>query len=520
MHLAYEPTPALYIHRPPPPWAPLQTAARLAAAAAQGHRWARPHAWQREAIWRCMHPDAHGGVVVAIMGAGKSVAMSLTVAAWTGPALVVAPTIRLCQQLAGTLEEVLGYEVGQSHTHADRILPVTVACLPSAADALARMPDGPLLLVVDECHRAEQAPWLDDPRVCHRIGYTATAYRASGGLVRWTHQIMRYGIEQALSDGVLLEPVVDLHRQGSEDIDADCIEWVRARTGPGVVSAGDILDAEAFADALRNGGIPAEAIHSRMSQRAQAEVVRRLQSGDLRALVHVRMLVEGVDLPWLQWLALRTPRGSRVAYAQEIGRVMRQYPGKARPDVWDPHRVTVTYSLQGPAELGAALEGPSTPSAPSEPVEPIIDPATGEELPQRTERQAARSRAIADTAVYIMQAARALTWAGIAQPTHATVRQWRSEPVSEAQVAYLGKLAKVARAILHYESPARGTHIRAVCRMMLRAQAPALAGRSRKGYASDLLTVWRAVCAPDDAERAAADVALTTRDIAIPEDIA
>lgn len=516
LQLAYAPRPAPYIHTPLPPWEPARVRAALARAHAEGLRWRTLHAWQRECVWRCMHPDANCGVVVAIMGAGKSVAMACTVAAWTGPALVVAPTIRLCQQLAATLREVTGAPVGEVHTHADDVHPVTVACLPSAEDALSRMPAGPLLLVVDECHRAEGLAWLDDPVIACRIGYTATAYRADGGLTRWGHQVMRYGIEQALRDGVLLEPVIDLHPGGTEDIDAACVDWVSARTGPGVVSASSIADAEQMADTLRRAGVPAEAIHSRMSQRAQAEVVERLRAGGLRALVHVRMLVEGVDLPWLCWLALRTARGSRVAYAQEIGRVMRQWPGKARPLVWDPHRVTLAYDLQGPAELGAALQGAHEADQQQPPPEPWIDPATGEEIPARTERQQQKARELTDTAVYVMQAARALAWSGLAEPARATERQWRSEAVSDAQVRYITTACRIARGILHHESPPT-SHLRAVCRMMLRAERPALAGALRKGYASDLLTVWRHVCSRDADERRAADTAITTRDIEIPE---
>jgi hypothetical protein len=66
------------------------------------------------------------------------------------------------------------------------------------------------------------------------------------------------------------------------------------------------------------------------------------------------MLAEGVDLPWLRWIALRRPVSSKVRVVQEFGRVLRAFPGKSEALVYDPHGVIT--QLDREAALGRALE--------------------------------------------------------------------------------------------------------------------------------------------------------------------
>jgi hypothetical protein len=86
------------------------------------------------------------------------------------------------------------------------------------------------------------------------------------------------------------------------------------------VSAINIEDAESFAARLAKAGIPAEPIHQKLNRGERELRIRRLRSGRIRCLVHVQLLCEGIDLPWLEWLALRRPVGSPVRLVQEVGR--------------------------------------------------------------------------------------------------------------------------------------------------------------------------------------------------------
>ena len=80
-----------------------------------------------------------------------------------------------------------------------------------------------------------------------------------------------------------------------------------------------------------------------------------LKKGSLKCLVHVSLLAEGVDLPWLQWLCLRRPVGSRVRFVQEVGRVLRAHPGKEVAHIIDPHDLFGVHTLHNPEKLGEAL---------------------------------------------------------------------------------------------------------------------------------------------------------------------
>ena len=115
-------------------------------------------------------------------------------------------------------------------------------------------------------------------------------------------------------------------------------------------------------------GYAVEAFHSDHSMTERDGRIARLQSGELRAIVHVACLVEGVDLPWLRWIGLTNPRGSRVAYAQEIGRVLRTAPDKPRAYVWDPFDSASVHQIQSPTELEGALADDDKPEPPARPI--------------------------------------------------------------------------------------------------------------------------------------------------------
>jgi hypothetical protein len=140
--------------------------------------------------------------------------------------------------------------------------------------------------------------------------------------------------------------------------------------GPGIVSALDIEDAEAHAAYLTAHGIPARAIHSKQDEQERADLLERLRVGELRALVHVALLAEGVDLPWLRWLALRRPTKARVRFVQELGRVLRvvshhepwaaddlaRWGEKRHAMILDPHDALGALGLKHPDQLGKVAQ--------------------------------------------------------------------------------------------------------------------------------------------------------------------
>jgi hypothetical protein len=315
--------------------------------------------WQSAALPRCLEAVRSGkrGIVSAVMGSGKSVLIAEVVAAaleglpehWR--IVVTTPTVRLVEQLHATLEERIG-PVGMWYTHASRVERVTVACIPSAPSLAEHTPDC-ALWIADEAHRTESATIQATADALHpyaSLGFTATPYLSDSRrrLHHFDELVHEYGVQRAIADGVVVPPEV-VHYSGTETFcDAAIREMVALEDGPGLITATDILDAEEYAETIPG----AAAIHSRLSRRVQTALLDRLRTGDLRCLVQVRLLSEGVDLPWLRWLALRVPISGRVPFCQLVGRVLRSSPGKTSARILDPLDLFNVHGLSFEAMLG------------------------------------------------------------------------------------------------------------------------------------------------------------------------
>ena len=348
-----------------------------------------PRRWQAEALPIALAAieERRPGVIVAVMGAGKSVAQAEIVARSMerGRVVVTAPTEALVEQLGETMRQRCGAEnvglyYGRTKQPERRVI---VACTPSVA-SLTRRIDGCALWVADECHRTEAAGLLEAVpalRAERRIGFSATPYLGNEAktLSLWEDELYRYGPGPAMRDGVIVPPRFVMWEEGwgvAPDDRDDALLSMMERTGvlalgPGVVNAANIEDAEAFAQRLNDSGIPAGVVHSELGP-VKARRLYDLEMGRIKVLVHVKMLVEGVDLPWLRWMGLRRPLGSqaRVHFAQEVGRCLRAYAGKSDGVILDPLGLSESFSLTAESALGwAEPPAPADPRATAETTE-------------------------------------------------------------------------------------------------------------------------------------------------------
>lgn len=313
----------------------------------EGAPW-QPRRWQAEALPIILRAIESGRrpLVKAATGAGKSVALSEIVRQRLphGRVAVCAPTTHLVTQLAGTIRARVGDQVGEVWTKAAVLdKPVTVCCAASAYKLLAA-PEPPRLLIVDEAHGSEakgikKAIKALQPE--HLVGFTATPFRGDRQrLGLFDHIAYQYRMGDGIRDGVLVPPAF-IPWEGSQNTELDdaCLAMIRQHgEGPGVVSAQSIADAKHYASWLTEQGIAAEPVYGTLRRDLFNARVRKLKDGELRALVHVKMLAEGVDFPWLRWICLRRKAGKdgRVRFIQEVGRVVRVFPGKSRGIVLDP----------------------------------------------------------------------------------------------------------------------------------------------------------------------------------------
>lgn len=408
-----------------------------------------PRRWQTEAlpaIGTALR-EGHSPVVVAGTGSGKAVMLSALVRAMHRrfPAalmVVSAPTVALVEQLREDLGDFIGARnVGAYYTGAkDLETPVIVTCnpsIPALVDALSIVGRSPMLWVADEAHktaveRIEAAIAQAAPK--YLVGFTATPYRSTEAesLRLFSTVCYRYTMADATRDGVLVPYDVVWPREadGEMPVDDACIAMLRRTEGPAVVGASTIEDAIAFAARLTAEGIPAEAISAATPKAQRRDALDRLRRGDLRAVVHVALLIEGVDLPWLRVLCLRRPLTSPVALVQQIGRVLRAFPGKTRATVLDPHGLLRNRSLTRPDAIGD-LE-----SAAEREVNGTTEPRKPGEASKPEERWAVL---VSDAEQAARNLLLTLAASGVIRPT-VSGAGWRSEPATARQVASLDRM--------------------------------------------------------------------------------
>ena len=345
-----------------------------------------PRRWQVEALEALRASVARDGIALvrACTGAGKSVVIAEVVAgvlAKGGTCVVSVPSDALVRQLSQTLAARVSEDrVGVFFS--DKKQPerdCVVVCNPSLLK-LAAIRRSWTVWIVDEANKLESdtgraALAAFQPR--YRIGMTATPFRSDErGLRSWPETLAyEYLSPQAVADKVLVPFRVEVpvcHDQSplasrmvntEDQINNICAAWIEKQTRPGLANASDVADAERFAKYLVDRGIPAAAVHYNLSIRKQQERIEALRTGELRCLVHVNMLSEGVDYPWLEFLVMRRPIGVKAAelkrdcvrFVQEAGRVLRASPGKTEAVFFDIHGAFSQWNLS-PAASFSDLE--------------------------------------------------------------------------------------------------------------------------------------------------------------------
>jgi len=330
--------------------------------------------WQSEALFLA-GPIVTGdslarSMISAVMGAGKSRLILEMAKQWRlhrhGHLVITTPTIALVEQLSRSLADGgvlagLRYTHGETHPGDHRVLLACNNSAPELAWDLCCLGYPCDLWIVDEAHRTECATMVETNRLLAPravVGLTATPYLPEKirSLGLFVDLLYDYDWKRALADGVIV-PWRVVNWDGEDtDIETACLNMIKKTEGPGIVNALTIDDAELCAKTLTEQGIPTKAIHSQVCTTARRVFLRELEKGSLRALVHVDVLREGVDLPWLRWLCLRRPARNRVAAIQELGRVLRAAPRKTEAIILDPRDQLAEMSLSYEAALGGSQE--------------------------------------------------------------------------------------------------------------------------------------------------------------------
>jgi hypothetical protein len=399
------------------------------------------------------------------------------------------PTRALVRQLSATVGERIGEQhVGQFYSDKKQpARPVVVACydsIPNLVVALAARGRRCGLFIGDEIHQTEAETVLAGIQALQptgQLGFTATPFRSvpSESLSVWDEVVYTYTMADALRDRVLVPwRTINWTGDGESDaLDDVCLRLIAQHArGPGVTSALTIPDAEAFAARASAAGIEARPIHSELKGGDDriAWLHAAAADGPPRMLVHINMLAEGVDFPWLRWLCLRRPVGARVRFVQEFGRPLRAHPGKDHAIVIDPHDLLGTHGIAHAPTIGLA------------------DEVDGFDPEERGERDGEggragpivlpRPKAIAEATQWARALLLSLQAAGLAPSDKIQGNFWRTRRPSDAQLRALSRLAWAARYVPVEHRP--------VVKALVE---PDVAASLQRGAVSDLLSTLAAV---------------------------
>lgn len=116
-----------------------------------------------------------------------------------------------------------------------------------------------------------------------------------------------------------------------------------------VIFCVSVKHAETIASLFRDRGVNAAAVSGGMKTTERNECLEKFKAGDLNVLCACDLLNEGWDCPETEVLFMARPTMSKVLYTQQLGRGMRNAPGKRNLFVFDfvdnANRYNAPYSL-------------------------------------------------------------------------------------------------------------------------------------------------------------------------------
>lgn len=428
-----------------------------------------PRDWQRENLPLAIDAiiEQKPALGCAVMGAGKSsflaeICRSLPPAKKNTRIVISTPTEALVDQLTETISLRLRRNVSRYYGRLKSIKhPWIVVCNPSIpilAKTLKKNGLRVVLWIIDEAHNSECKTLVEGAEALKPLsvfGLTATPRRRDKAevLSLFSEALFEYTAADAIADGIVV-PWEIRQWQGAEvDVDEACIAMIKQAIadgyGGGVCDAGGydpvlkqhipgIKDAEAFAERLKTEGLRAEAVHSKLDKKLVKTRLSQLQRGDLDVVVHVAMLKEGVDMPWLKWLCMRRRVKSPVWFSQHVGRALRAYKGKDKAIILDPHDLFSMHKITLEMALGGGYEPDKKMDVPNKDAPKLRKKggATAEGFTQ------GKVRGIGDLSMGVRHITSVLEQAGVLRlKDEFRTGRWRHEPVTDSQLLAIKKNA-------------------------------------------------------------------------------
>jgi superfamily II DNA or RNA helicase len=332
------------------------------------------------------------GVLVLPTGSGKTLTGIRAIAGCNTPALVVVPTLDLLEQWKKELEEAFSMEIGKLGGGDKKILPVTVSTYDSAYIHAETLGNRFGLIIFDEVHHLPAAGYRSiaefSAAPC-RVGLTATYEREDGLHTELNRLVGGKVYEKNVSElaGGHLAPykikrvsvaLTDEEQKEYEKKYSVFLDYLR-KTGMIMRSPQDfqklvmksgrdpearkaLLARNAARDLAFNSDSKIEKLreileqhrddrififteHNRLVHRIsnsffipaityrtpskeRSSILEKFREGRYRAVVTSKVLDEGIDVPEANIGIIASGTGSKRAYVQRLGRILRKKEGK------------------------------------------------------------------------------------------------------------------------------------------------------------------------------------------------
>lgn len=348
------------------------------------------------------HMNAGGApCLVSPTGSGKTVMMAEIARLyrqWGYDVVLAAHRNEIIKQLADSCrkhcDEPVGFYTANRTTEDRGIMVTMMPTLARRRDAISTFQNRVLLL--DEAHHIQAKTYQEIIRAMQPAffaGATATPVTPTGaGLGKYgiTKLVLGPQPKQLMDDGALCkykmfggdDAIIDMKGVAIQNGDykkQDTEERILGVQGdflrdlltfnpelhPTITVTVSIAHAHMIADEYNARGVSAEVVIGSTSQRSRDYAFERFTSGDLKVIVSVALIDEGLDLPAATCLQLIRPTRSLRLWKQLIGRVLRTDPNRQgkvaliidHGNCWEslplPHE-PIDWTLEGKVKLKKA----------------------------------------------------------------------------------------------------------------------------------------------------------------------
>lgn len=313
--------------------------------------------YQKEAIEKAL--ESERGVLEMATGSGKTLIISKLLSELKVKSLIITPSLDITQGVYDTMVSFFGEkQVSVLDGKKPKFAIVNIVNIQTLVKMDPKFFIDIHCMLTDEFHHSGSISFLDinftHLKSCYfRYGLTATNFRNAGdgmaleGVL--SNRLYHYPATKAIKDGFLTKPEFmwiynktkpnnnyqTEYKNGiveNKDRNHKIVEIAKSHPNDSVI----ILVQQVAHGNLLLADLPkARLLTGSENREDRQKMLDDFRSGKLKCLIGTSVLGEGVDLPIANVLVLAGGGKSKIQVMQNVGRVMRLFPGKTKALVYD-----------------------------------------------------------------------------------------------------------------------------------------------------------------------------------------